>query len=493
VEGYESALKEVSYEIVHFNIMEDVTVFWKANGDPEWMAADTVLQQRVTAIAWYLREVACIKVEVDEWYFQHQLMLYRPKDSENAQDRHGRCQQFWADFHESSRKTEPTAIRAPFRDDLRKRVYRDNLDDMPPETPRARTPGGTVLKSRARSRGGGSGAIIHDFDWKNRSVRSKVSAGSWDWAHGSPDLLRSATPARKQRHDHWSTTLFDLSDDELEEYHDPIPVEDEDKESEIDDVTADDTFMTQISSRPISPQDLPPPRTATSMGQKSTSLPNLQRLTAAFKPESLRAKSSQSVQSFTGSMADHNFLPPVNNAFSVPWQNTCPIPALKCTDSPTKRYLRACHKGKNIPRPLPFITGHSMKFNASGHTLFDKDLAAVTVTMEEIGIEEVDLTGNSSLSERSLLKFMQALSRRPASFSLRSLNLRRVLNAGQVVLDIVVKMIASPEGVINLRSLDLTDVHLGMVCRGPFAKAVRDHRALKTLTLMNTGIGSGLQ
>jgi hypothetical protein len=194
---------------------------------------------------------------------------------------------------------------------------------------------------------------------------------------------------------------------------------------------------------------------------KSASMPNFRKIAAAFDPD--YEPNVGKLKSRPGSVAhvDPSLLPPTSKPFKIPWQSKSSQPILKCMDSPSKQYLRACRSGNSIPRPLPFITGHSLKFDASGQSLSDDDLLAVTVTLEEQGIEEVDLGGNTALTERSLIRFTQALARYPASNSLRSLSFKGVRHAGQAVLVNIVRALDALEGARNLRLLDLTDVSMG--------------------------------
>jgi hypothetical protein len=113
----------------------------------------------------------------------------------------------------------------------------------------------------------------------------------------------------------------------------------------------------------------------------------------------------------------------MHHAFPVPWQGKSPIPALKCQDSATKKYLHAVHGRGGVPKPLPFITGHSLNFTPGDGSLCDEDLDSVVDMMEgmQVKVEEVSLDGHTSLSEKSITAFVKALANFPACTTLKRL------------------------------------------------------------------------
>jgi len=185
--------------------------------------------------------------------------------------------------------------------------------------------------------------------------------------------------------------------------------------------------------------------------------------------------------------------PATLSSFQVPWQGRCPIPALKCQDSPAKKYLLAAQSSKVVPRPQPFITGHSVNFTPCEASLSDEDLMCVVDMMAglKVPLKEVILA-EERLSEQALTAFITALSTPPASFALQHLGLRRCLNAGALACDVITKMLSDwSTGCMNLRFLDLSGIQIGLRRHAPLAKAISEHPTLTTLSMADTGIGGG--
>merc|ERR1711879_159901 len=106
---------------------------------------------------------------------------------------------------------------------------------------------------------------------------------------------------------------------------------------------------------------------------------------------------------------------------------------LDSSDSPSQIYFSACEKSGVAPLPIPFVTGHSRKLNVSGKALEDRSLLPITkLTSELERLEEIDLSGNALLTDKSLVPlFATFLGRRIMPVSVVRLSLSRCQGAGQ--------------------------------------------------------------
>lgn len=176
---------------------------------------------------------------------------------------------------------------------------------------------------------------------------------------------------------------------------------------------------------------------------------------------------------------------------------TAPLPAINPPSSPTKRYLQVCYNNGVVPTPIPFVTGDSLRLSAEGKALADKDLVAVAMMVRGMKkVEEVNLAGNTLLTERSLLPFVKTLFGKPASASLRRLDLSHcvhagtcALQAGQSTLHAVASLLSAPDGAVKLRHLDLSHIPISIPCQVALCDAVRGHATLHSLNLADVGLG----
>lgn len=496
-----------NHELLLDGIMEDLTSFWKGCGDPQWQVRSDMFRRRAMDVKKWHNETSCLSAEVNRWLFQYKIVHCHPPDSETATEKHERTQQLWSQLHEGGRKVELAALAAPFKDDLRNRLFNDDNREesrsMRPQSAGAigasggnagRRPASAGCLSKSGSRRPSSAAL--DLDWKCRSSRSNVSAGSWDWARGSKGLRQYVAPSQigSRATDHWAKSLFDLSEDKLREHAEAA----EDREEMLRE--GSETFLTKAPrSAANASNEHNLSNSMKNRNSTSRSLPHLKRLSGtttalqnhvllAKQPKPERLSNKMRPASATGKVDRGR--PPLISTFSMPWQSKTPEPTLKCEDTPAKQYLRACRKDSTVPRPLPFITGHSLKLKAGNQVLSDKDLLDLTVVLGEFSLTDIDLEGNTALTEKSLLKLVQVLSKPPASTALLTLSLKRCLQASKhCVFSGFIDAIGDPMGVRNLRELDLTDVVMGMRCHLPFASVIRDHTSLKSLNLCNTGLG----
>jgi Ran GTPase-activating protein (RanGAP) involved in mRNA processing and transport len=144
--------------------------------------------------------------------------------------------------------------------------------------------------------------------------------------------------------------------------------------------------------------------------------------------------------------------------------------------------------GGSLPKPMSFMTGHSRSFEAPDEGLNDHDLQPVIDMMDDIPINNVNLEGNLLLSEKALVKFSHKLCDTPEA--LAHLNFKRCINAGALVADILIGLIANvTTGCNMLRFLDLSGIPIGSRRFLPLTKAVGKHPRLHEVRLADTGLG----
>jgi hypothetical protein len=183
------------------------------------------------------------------------------------------------------------------------------------------------------------------------------------------------------------------------------------------------------------------------------------------------------------------------HSFPVPWQDNkgSSSPGSKVSGSPSKKYLKAVQARGVVPRPMRFITGHSINFTPGEGSMGDDDLQAVVdmILATRMRVEEVILDGHVGLSERPLLEFAGALATPPASHTLKYLSMRRCVNAGRHMCDMLVKMLTDEEcGCMSLRYLDLSGIPIGTRHQASLSQAMNAHPSLNTVMLADVGFGA---
>jgi hypothetical protein len=165
--GYSAAIEAVNREMLYSGILETITKFQKERSNPAWTVPTHVLLERATHVKKIKKEVVCYKAEVNNWMLRYTLLRAEPKAVETQSERHERRQQFWAQFHEGSRKVEVS----------KGKVYRgkDSQERAALEPLKHDSEKGLEVKQRS----------CHDLHWKNRAARSRCTAGAWDWSRST--------------------------------------------------------------------------------------------------------------------------------------------------------------------------------------------------------------------------------------------------------------------------------------------------------------------
>ncbi|CAE8689480.1 unnamed protein product, partial [Polarella glacialis] len=223
-------------------------------------------------------------------------------------------------------------------------------------------------------------------------------------------------------------------------------------------------------------------------GLNSSSLPNLHGASVSCGSRTSKNLKAAALDC-TPSSSESGKLPPLlATTFMEGWKKNEPKPSKEKSTS-MSRYMTACQHSGILPTPLEFLTGSSL-LNAENYALVDSDLLAVAAMLRMSEVHEVDLTGNTLLTDKAFVPFLAKLHRKPASVTLQRLSLRRCSHAGQGAIEQIVSLLSEPTGVTQLRHLDLSGVPISMRFHLSISKAVGEHPSLESLSLAETGMGS---
>jgi len=503
-QSYLGAIEAVNSEMLYSELFKVVTGFHKEQKTTGWAVTGTELKDVVRRVYEIKKRVACVRAEVGNWMMRQKLLRAKPNDYEMQKERHERHQEFWAQFHEIPRKME---------------VKQRPLCGKDAETRAALTPAalqhGKALEIKNRP--------CHDRHWKARPARSRCSAGAWDWSRGAsrpstreaerpvsqgsgmwryddaPALPTPATPAAKAPKYRW----WESHNPAMETESPFILARQSIGPTDVGQgaptlATVASANLTKQTSNMTKTKSLPslPGRQAPQKGMEFTGRFVSNALVDHFPAPEKGLEIPVLSRSMSRPGSREKPLPPIEHAgaFIFPWQGKSPVPTLKCEETATTRYLCSVQERGCLPKPWSFTTGHSLKF-AVGHgdsqSIFDSDLLSVVDMMATIEIQEIDLEGNLLLTEKALVKFAKTLADNPAAQSLQRLNLKRCINSGQLVTDIIIKMIADTSaGCYNLKSLDLSGIPIGTRRFLPLCKAMGKHPMLETLMFADTGLGA---
>eukprot|EP00929_Paragymnodinium_shiwhaense_P057512 TRINITY_DN28799_c0_g1_i1.p1 TRINITY_DN28799_c0_g1~~TRINITY_DN28799_c0_g1_i1.p1 ORF type:complete len:1500 (+),score=349.89 TRINITY_DN28799_c0_g1_i1:97-4596(+) len=204
--------------------------------------------------------------------------------------------------------------------------------------------------------------------------------------------------------------------------------------------------------------------------RKQSSLPTLQRRPsiAASPPMPTRRRFLDADPS-EGVARKFAFLPPLGNGARM-------------------LYLRECEDKGVIPTPLPFVTGPSQMLDARKRDLQDRDLDAITCMLSEVeGVERVDLSSNSFLTDKALAPFLRKLKNEPSVSTLGELQLAECQRASMRTVDEVTQLLQVAQ---NLRVINLCRIPIGTKFQLPLCVAIGKHPSLVDVNLCETGIGN---
>lgn len=218
------------------------------------------------------------------------------------------------------------------------------------------------------------------------------------------------------------------------------------------------------------------------LGEKSVSAPSLHSRYGGC------GKDPQSASAGSDAFSRN---PVMAMTFKESWKAEAKDKQKKGSESAMTRYMTTCERGGILPSPLDFITGLSPRLNAVNWALADCDLIPVAAMFRTVPqVLEVDLSGNTLLTDKSVVPLLQKMMRNPACKTLSSLRLRQCIRLGHPSVELLVSLIASPQGLSTLKVLDMSGIHLPVKSQFELCKALGDHSNLENLMLADTGLGS---
>eukprot|EP00931_Biecheleriopsis_adriatica_P100531 TRINITY_DN7581_c0_g1_i2.p1 TRINITY_DN7581_c0_g1~~TRINITY_DN7581_c0_g1_i2.p1 ORF type:complete len:1698 (-),score=359.25 TRINITY_DN7581_c0_g1_i2:105-5198(-) len=176
----------------------------------------------------------------------------------------------------------------------------------------------------------------------------------------------------------------------------------------------------------------------------------------------------------------------------LPYEKAFKRNAVKDAQQPTQYYHRACSAQYAVPNLIPFCTGDSQKLIATGQSLRDDDLMALITMFESTQkLEEVDLSGNVLLTDRSLVPFMERLQGQWVDGNLTRFSLADCLTKGgfeqysglQRVMSNIIQRIH--HGMQRLKVLELSGVNMTLSSHLPLCQAIGQHASIQQLGLAN--------
>lgn len=240
---------------------------------------------------------------------------------------------------------------------------------------------------------------------------------------------------------------------------------------------------------------LPELHTGRSPKQGSMSSTLLQRSKSCTNVASPTSSRSQAIErSRSEPKIDATHLPAIVSPKKMPWQSEgCRQQSCKAK-SPTEVYLNACEEYGVVPGQMQFVCGQSSKLLASDLGLGDHDVLPIVTMMASLkDVEEVDLSGNVNLTEKSLVPLLNCFFGTPTAKSLRALKLKQCLrlsvrSAIQNTMDIIVQMLTEEDGVRFLHGIDLSGIPMGTRSQFSLCQAIRQHAYLRVAHLSDIGL-----
>jgi len=501
--SYKGAFDIVRSEQLYHDMIEVFMPFFKELGDPEWVAPPAhELWQRAADIVKHKQEVHVLAAEVHSWLAKYNRKHHKYEGKhEDADDKLHRLQEFWAKFHSSPTKLPPSKLEA----------HSAGSDDeesdagSPPGSPPHRNDFlvGTMSRLATQRR---------KPSWSSRAAKSRMPRAGWEFSRtlhaglaaaadapwpeeSSCSSSVPASPALRKK-----TRLLDAYDDYLEEPNPPTPETERGHR-----VTCSSQIIRRFRVESYDPGGEQADTKVLAAGElpgmaKSGSLPSLNSRNAK---RAARDKTGQrwwdtrvpgtivEGKSDLRSEAGVGELPPIKDMHGSPWQHIGGGTSAKLQDSPTKRYLQVCRKEAVVPFPIPFVTGHSPKLRAKSAALADEDLMAVTTMLPSMErIEEVDLSDSSLFSDRALATMLHALRlNKEAARQVTKVSFARCRPVGLESIGCIIQLLHYPAILHSLRSLDLSSIQIATKCHMPLCEAISQHHALRSLSLMDTGLG----
>mmetsp|Transcript_52543 Transcript_52543/g.122973 ORF Transcript_52543/g.122973 Transcript_52543/m.122973 type:complete len:1513 (-) Transcript_52543:382-4920(-) len=488
ITGLKSAIPYLHQERLTAEVTDALQsrVFKLSVPSPEALAGH--LRTRIEELVKYKRAARCLEKETIYWQIQKVAMLkkrdHKVSSSEKALDRRDRLSDFWADLHES-----------PQRPSL---WWKCDEKLQRPGTPGAPVRGAGGFGAKKEPLVGSTSK--RSLEWRDRSWKSRCTQGGWDLADTQRSMTNSSSEPTLTRPGDKSKSGMLRRVRGLEQ---PQVEEDSDSEEQkaLPAVVTNAPRRLVEDLRPLQRGHLRPSfylRNTANHGARSPQQKEDPLAARAFKRAQARYRPTTPPQP-----VEEDLLPEVTLRSDSLLSESMALPLIHVNrhiyveeirgtpskggpGAPAKRYLRECHESKVVPILLPFVTGHSKKLNAKNKLLTDVDIATIGATARGmLHIEELDFEANSALTDRGLVPFLHMLHTHPATSALEHLSLRGCIRAGPATAEIINELVEGPCG--KLRHLDLCGVQLGQRARLPICKAVKEHPALRSVHLADTG------
>lgn len=491
----EEALEMVRTESLLARLRQIITDSYKAQGAAGWHITGKEFKRRAAEIIKYKRLQLCLNAEVDNWVLRTKLMAVQVgRAVEDQKERGGRLKEFWTTYHTSYR-----------------------FQDTPPHLANSEPLGvvSTPAAGEHRPRAGshlGNGAGVGSWSQERTISRSSAELSSTlipspmaSFRNTGSQLTMPKTPSA-------SGTLLPKTPKSNARPGSSWYAHGTSQMSAALAQAPDDDWKLR-SSRSRAGGTRGSTRGGTSeQGAKFPSLAatatkglatfqewgfaaNLPPQSQASERQGVLKRQSifSSTPSLPSMLSSHKAAPFERRSCATPHQRGWGGMELRNESSSTHRYVRACSNSCVLPSLIPFCTGHSNKLKAADQGFCDKELQAITSMMPTLDeLQEIDLEGNTLLTEQSLVPFLQQLAVIKAQQYLQKLSLKKSLQKTSPggVHEVIVQMVSLADGSLpRLQHLDLSSVPMPTKSHLPLCKAVRDHPTLKSLGLADVRLG----
>merc|ERR1719506_3209333 len=169
--------------------------------------------------------------------------------------------------------------------------------------------------------------------------------------------------------------------------------------------------------------------------------------------------------------------------------STCSLAELESNLNPVKRFAKVCRAAGVHPQPASarFLVHLPEKLDIREAGYADEDLLALVAALPYSGdIEEVDIRGNTRLTDASTTAMLKAFGERHGE-SLRVLRLDQCRRLSNSTTSLCAKLVDGP--LQKLEILSMCGVSISVLQYSQLVQAIARHPTLKKLHLAETGLG----
>lgn len=492
-------------------LSNDINDFYRSHGTLQGRTHS--LKQHVLIVFKNIREAECLKAEVHNWVFTRRLLYSKEArddflETETKQQRKERLRVFWSVFHAGANKREGAAEvpKQQFVPEARNTLAQGSL---------------SRLGSKERSSIADPMAIQARLTGRKTSIFPSPDPPGWEteqplpplgksdaWKHRSSKGLRVSSTTRG------GGTLSKLQGGTLSKLQGGLPCMQEStglnrskancrttplsistkwrKESAAGELGLSRKFMSLPSLHGASNSSgTLSPTKAKTLARDNAHAVSLPSLGDANKKGDSLLKTLPSVREDND---DKKTLPRMLKQVQMPWSDTHATSKKPRKGQPTQDYLDACEELGVVPNLTPFVTGDSTKLRVADQGLGNEDMMPFIAMVPNLSrLDEVDLSGNQLLTEKSLLPLLETFFGKPASTTLVKFNLKGCLrktnrSGSQSVLELVTRLLNDDRGLKFLQHINLSNIDMGMRSQLPLCQAIRQHAYLKVAHLADIGL-----